>query len=65
MNTLINMYCQSVIYTIEKKIHELERKAYDNKNPSSIEKEYLEKYNDLLLEKYSNLEKIIEEEEKN
>ena len=63
MNTLISMYCEDVIHTIEKKLHELERQAYMDKNPSEIEKEYLEKYEELLLEKYCNLEKILEEEE--
>lgn len=62
-NTLINMYCESVIHTIEKQIHKLEREAYKDKNPTEIEKEYLEKYDDLLFEKYCNLEKLLEEED--
>ena len=62
MKTNISMYCEKVIYPIEQKKNKLRNSILKKGSAASEEeKELLEKYENLLLEKYKVLEKLLEE----
>lgn len=66
MECFIKYYYNHIIKPIEKRCIELEDKIYSKKISDfilrSIHEKYLKLYRQLLLEKYSNLGKIISEE---
>lgn len=62
MKTNISMYCEKVIYPIEQKKNELRNIVLKKGAAASEEeKEILEKYENLLLEKYKVLEQLMQE----
>lgn len=64
MNANAKLYC-NMIEMIEKKRNKILviRKKEKNKSLRKLEDEYIKKYDELLLEKLRNLEKMLEEDQ--
>lgn len=61
MKSIINLYCEMIIYTIEEKKKELMKEIVLHPYLEKCGKYYLEQYDRLLFEKYCELEQLLKE----
>lgn len=61
MNPIINLYCKTIIYTIEERKKSVMQQIIENPSFESEGYFYLEHYDQLLLDKYIELEKLLAE----